>query len=59
MIGGAIAEVLAAVGTPVEIELQLEPSLLNGHNLADLIARSSIAVLAGARAQSTVTTLVT
>ncbi len=45
--GGAIADVLRAAGTPVEIDVRRQPSRLYGHNLADLIALSSIAVLAG------------
>jgi SAM-dependent methyltransferase len=45
--GGAIAEVLDAAGTPVELKVQRQPSRLYGHNLADLIALSSIAILAG------------
>jgi SAM-dependent methyltransferase len=44
--GGAIADVLGAVGTPVEIAVCRQPSRLYGHNLADLIALSSIALLA-------------
>jgi SAM-dependent methyltransferase len=44
--GGAIAEVLAAGGIPVEINVQRQPSRLYGHNLADLIALSAIALLA-------------
>jgi SAM-dependent methyltransferase len=44
--GGAIAEVLGAAGTPVEIDVRRQPSRLYGHNLADLIALSSIALLA-------------
>jgi len=44
--GGAIAEVLDAAGIPVEINVQRQPSRLYGHNLADLIALSSIALLA-------------
>jgi SAM-dependent methyltransferase len=44
--GGAIAEVLDAAGTPVELKIQRQPSRLYGHNLADLIALSSIAILA-------------
>ena len=44
--GGAIGEVLAAAGIPVEIDVQRQPSRLYGHNLADRIALSSIAVLA-------------
>jgi SAM-dependent methyltransferase len=44
--GGAIAEVLAAAGIPVEINVERQPSRLYGHNLADLIALSSIAILA-------------
>ncbi|HEX5608039.1 MAG TPA: methyltransferase domain-containing protein [Candidatus Binatia bacterium] len=44
--GGAIAEVLRAAGTPVEIDVRRQPSRLYGHNLADLIALSSIALLA-------------
>jgi SAM-dependent methyltransferase len=43
--GGAIAEVLDAAGTPVEINVRRQPSRLYGHNLADLIALSSIALL--------------
>ena len=45
--GGAIAEVLGAAGTPVEINVQRQASRLYGHNLADLVALSSIALLAG------------
>jgi hypothetical protein len=45
--GGAISEMLRAAGIPVEIEVQRQPSRLYGHNLADLIALSIIAVLAG------------
>jgi SAM-dependent methyltransferase len=44
--GGAIANVLGAAGTPVGINVQRQPSRLYGHNLADLIALSSIALLA-------------
>ena len=44
--GGAIAEVVGAAGTPVEINVQRQPSRLYGHNLADMIALSSIALLA-------------
>src|SRR5262245_58501690 len=44
--GGAIAEVLGAAGVPVEINVRRQPSRLFGHNLADLIALSSIAILA-------------
>jgi len=44
--GGAIADVLGAVGNPVEIDVCRQPSRLYGHNLADLIALSSIALLA-------------
>jgi hypothetical protein len=44
--GGAIAEVLSAAGTPGEINVRRQPSRLYGHNLADLIALSSIALLA-------------
>ena len=44
--GGAIAEVLGAAGTPVEVNVRRQPSRLYGHNLADLIALSSIALLA-------------
>jgi SAM-dependent methyltransferase len=44
--GGAIAEVLDAAGTPVEINIRRQPSRLYGHNLADVIALSSIANLA-------------
>jgi hypothetical protein len=45
--GGAMVEILAAAGTPVEMTVERQPSRLYGHNLADLIALSSIAVLAG------------
>jgi SAM-dependent methyltransferase len=45
--GGAMVEILAAAGTPVEMTVEHQPSRLYGHNLADLIALSSIAVLAG------------
>jgi SAM-dependent methyltransferase len=45
--GGGISEMLRAAGTPVEIEVQRQPSRLYGHTLADLIALSSIGVLAG------------
>ena len=38
---------LAAAGTPVEINVVRQPSRLYGHNLADLIALSAIALLAG------------
>ena len=44
--GGGIAEVLGAAGTPVEMNVRRQPSRLYGHNLADLIALSSIALLA-------------
>jgi SAM-dependent methyltransferase len=44
---GAISDMLRAAGAPVEIEVQRQPSRLYGHHLADLIALSSIAVLAG------------
>jgi SAM-dependent methyltransferase len=44
--GGAIAELLGAAGIPVEINVRRQPSRLYGHNLADLIALSSIALLA-------------
>jgi SAM-dependent methyltransferase len=44
--GGAIADVLGAAGTTVEIDVGRQPSRLYGHNLADLIALSSIALLA-------------
>jgi hypothetical protein len=44
--GGAIAELLGAAGTPVEINVRRQPSRLYGHNLADLIALSSIELLA-------------
>jgi SAM-dependent methyltransferase len=43
--GGAIIEMLGAAGTPVEFKIQRQPSRLYGHNLADLIALSSIAIL--------------
>jgi len=42
-----ISAMLRAAGAPAEIEVQRQPSRLYGHNLADLIALSSIAVLAG------------
>jgi len=44
--GGAITKVLEAAGTPVEMSVQRQPSRLYGHNLADLISLSSIALLA-------------
>jgi len=44
--GGAIAEVLGAARTPVEFDVKRQPSRLYGHSLADLIALSSIALLA-------------
>jgi SAM-dependent methyltransferase len=44
---GGISAMLRAAGAPAEIEVQRQPSRLYGHNLADLIALSSIAVLAG------------
>ncbi|MGH7811335.1 MAG: class I SAM-dependent methyltransferase [Candidatus Binatia bacterium] len=45
--GGAISEMLRGASVPAEIEVQRQPSRLYGHNLADLIALSAIAVLAG------------
>lgn len=45
--GGAINEVLAAAGTAVEINVVRQPSRLYGHSLADVIALSAIALLAG------------
>jgi hypothetical protein len=39
--------VLRTAGVPVEIKVQRQLSRLYGHNLVDLIALSSIAVLAG------------
>ncbi|MGH7845894.1 MAG: class I SAM-dependent methyltransferase [Candidatus Binatia bacterium] len=45
--GGAIVEMLRAAGVPTEIEVQRQPSRLYGHNLADLIALSTIAALCG------------
>jgi len=45
--GGAIRELLSVAGTPVEFTVQRQPSRLYGHNLADVIALSSIAGLAG------------
>jgi SAM-dependent methyltransferase len=45
--GGAISEMLRAAGVPAEIEVQRQPSRLYGHNLADLIALSTISVLSG------------
>ena len=44
--GKAISEMLSAAGIPVDIKVQRQPSRLYGHNLADLIALSSIALLA-------------
>lgn len=44
---GGISAMLRAAGAPAEIDVQRQPSRLYGHNLADLIALSSIAVLAG------------
>ena len=44
--GGAIAEALAVAGTPVQLHVQRQPSRLYGHTLADLMALSSIALLA-------------
>lgn len=44
--GGAIAGVLRDADTPVEINVRRQSSRLYGHNLADLIALSSIAFLA-------------
>jgi SAM-dependent methyltransferase len=44
--GGAIANALRAAGTPVAVKVQRQPSRLYGHNLTDLIALSSIALLA-------------
>jgi len=46
-IGGAMIEMFRAAGAPMEFEVQLQPSRLYGHNLADLIALSTIAVLSG------------
>ena len=46
---GQIAETLRAAGIPAEIDSQLQPSRLYGHNLADLIALSSIAILSGVK----------
>jgi SAM-dependent methyltransferase len=45
--GGAIIEMLRAAGTPTDVKVQRQPSRLYGHNLADLIALSTIAVLSG------------
>jgi len=45
--GGAIVDILRAAGAPVELAVQRQTSRLYGHNLADLIALSAIAVLAG------------
>ena len=44
--GGAIVELLGNARTPVELNVRRQPSRLYGHNLADLIALSSIALLA-------------
>ncbi len=44
--GGAIADIFRDAGAPVKIEVKRQPSRLYGHNLADLIALSSIAGLA-------------
>jgi len=43
--GEAIIEMLRAVGTPTEIEVQRQPSRLYGHTLDDLIALSNIGVV--------------
>jgi SAM-dependent methyltransferase len=45
-VGGAILEVLRAAGVQSEFDSKRQPSRLYGHNLADLIALSSIAALA-------------
>jgi SAM-dependent methyltransferase len=45
--GGALVDLLRAVGVPVEIDVQRQPSRLYGHNLADMIALCTIAVLSG------------
>ena len=45
--GGAIVERLRAAETPAEMEVRRQASRLYGHNLADLIALSTIAVLSG------------
>jgi len=45
--GGGIVEVLRAAGISVELDSTRQPSRLYGHTLADLIALSSIAALAG------------
>jgi SAM-dependent methyltransferase len=45
--GGAVIERLRAAGVPAELEVQRQPSRLYGHTLADLIALSTISVLAG------------
>jgi len=45
--GGGISEMLRAAGASADIEVRRQPSRLYGHNLADLIALSSIAVLGG------------
>jgi SAM-dependent methyltransferase len=44
--GGTILEVLRAAGILAEFDSKRQPSRLYGHNLADLIALSSIAALA-------------
>jgi hypothetical protein len=45
--GGVVIETLRAAGFQMTIEVQRQPSRLYGHNLADLIALSMIAVLSG------------
>ena len=43
--GGAIVEVLLAAGISATLHVERQPSRLYGHDLADLIALSSIAAL--------------
>ena len=45
--GGALIDLMRAAGIPAEIEVQRQPSRLYGHNLADVIALCTIAVLSG------------
>ncbi len=45
--GGAIVDILRGAGVAAEFTVQRQPSRLYGHNLADLIALSAIAVLSG------------
>ena len=42
-------DLLRAAGVPMEIDVQRQPSRLYGHNLADMIALCTIAVLSGVK----------